>query len=208
MDNATLKIVFGVILLIALILLIIWSIIVSKSKMSKKRKNKLELSRLEQKESLKEDASGSKGYWYNKEDMTDADEIMKIKYQHHFNDIDECVNSLIIEMYDCGLVKTEELYTTAYGLDALTPDALVFKTSGLSPDDASDENEDNSSEDSSLPPVDDDAQKEIYDKWCSYVDELLKTVEIKASDDDKNMIIDELKTYGRKNLLTLLYSPE
>ena len=204
MDNTTLKIVFGVILLIAFILLIIWSVMISKSKMSKKRKNKLELSRLEQEESLKEDSSGSKGYWYNKEDMADADEIMKIKYQHHFNDIDECVNALIVEMYDCGLVKTEELYTTAYGLDALTPDALVFKTSGLSPDDTPDEDED----ESSLPPVDDDAQREIYEKWCSYVEELLKTVEINASDDDKNLIIDELRTYGRKNLLTLLYSPE
>ncbi len=205
MNNSTLAIVFGIILFIALIMLIIWSINVSKTKISKQRKNKMAVSRKQQKDSLEEDLASSKGYWFNKEDMENADDIMKLRYQHHFDDIDECVKSLIIEMYDCGLVKTEELYTTAYGPDALTPDALIFKTSGL---DTDDEDEETEASDISLPPIPDDAQRKIYEKWTGYVEQLLTEVEIKTSDDDKHAIIDELMTYGRKNLLTLLYSPE
>jgi hypothetical protein len=173
--------------------------------MTIKRQRRMAAVRKKQKDSLEEEIPDSMGYWYNKEDMADADEFMKIKYQHHFNTIAECVNGLIIEMYDCGLVKTEELYTIAYGRGSLTADSLVFKTFSVD-----DENDDASSADSKpkLPPVSDAAQRTIYEKWCSYVDTLLNMVEINISDNDKKRIIDELMTYGRKNLLTLMYAPD
>ena len=60
----------------------------------------------------------------------------------------------------------------------------------------------------SLPPVSTDAQRKIYERWTSYVNALLQLVEIRTSEDNKKAIIDGLMTYGRKNLLTLLYSPE
>lgn len=215
MSTTTLAIIFGVILFVALIFLIIWSVTVSKNNMTKQRHQKMAASRQKQKDSIEDDLSDSKGYWFNKDDMEGVDEIMQLHYQHHFYDIESCVNDLIVEMYDCGLVKTEELYTIAYGRDALTPDALVFKTSGLTTDDDDDNNAKGNetkteadTDDISLPPVSDEAQRKIYEKWNGYVAELLNKVEIKASEDDKNAIIDELMTYGRKNLSTLLYSPE
>ena len=67
--------------------------------------------------------------------MADADEIMKIRYQHYFNKLDECIRDLVIEMYDCGLVRTEELYSIAYGQDALTPDSVVYRISDDSGED-------------------------------------------------------------------------
>ena len=106
-------------------------------------------------------------------------------------------------MYDCGLVRTEELYSIAYGQDALTPDSVVYRIS-----DDSGEDEANVHASLSLPPVSDEAQRKIYEKWSGYVNELLETVDIETSDDNKKAIIDGLMTYGRKNLRTLLYSPE
>jgi hypothetical protein len=187
----------GILLVIIFILLILWSIKVSKDNMKAKRKKKAVLSRQQHKDVLDSEVSDSKGYWYNKQDMEDADDIMKIRYQHHFTSINECVNDLVIEMYDCGLVKTEELFAIAYGRDALTADSMVFKTYDMLEE-----------EENELSPVSEEAQRIIYDKWCSYVDKLMTMVEIKADQADKAAIIDEIKTYGRKNLLTLMHAPD
>ena len=115
--------------------------------------------------------------------------------------LEECINDLVVEMYDCGLVRTEELYMIAYGIEALTPDSPVFHITGISSDD-------DDAPVTSLPPVSTDAQRKIYERWTSYVNALLQLVEIRTSEDNKKAIIDGLMTYGRKNLLTLLYSPE
>ena len=141
------------------------------------------------------------GYWYNKEDMEDGDAITRLRCEHHFNKLEECINDLVVEMYDCGLVRTEELYMIAYGIEALTPDSPVFHITGVSSDD-------DDAPVTSLPPVSTDAQRKIYERWTSYVNALLQLVEIRTSEDNKKAIIDGLMTYGRKNLLTLLYSPE
>ncbi len=106
------------------------------------------------------DAASSMGYWYNKEDMADADDIMKLRYQHHFNKLEDCIHDLIVEMYDCGQVRTEELYTIAYGQDSLTPDSVIFRISEGSDDNA----DDDVSDISALAPVSDDAQGKIYEK--------------------------------------------
>jgi FtsZ-interacting cell division protein ZipA len=206
MNKSTSIIVIGILLVIVFILLVLWSIKISRENMNAKRQRKMAASRQKHKASMEQEVPDSKGYWYNKEDMADASDFMKVKYQHHFNTIDECVNGLIIEMYDCGLVKTEELYAIAYGRDSLTADSLVFKTYNTQKYD--EYSEDDEEADEQLPPVSDEAQRIIYEKWCAYVDALLNTVEISASDNDKGLIIDELMTYGRKNLLTLMHAPD
>ncbi len=206
MSKTILTIIFGILLLLVFIFLSIWTISSSGKKVSTTRSKRSAAAKRNLENDLFDeidDIDESMGYWYNKEDMADADEIMKIRYQHYFNKLDECIRDLVIEMYDCGLVRTEELYSIAYGQDALTPDSVVYRIS-----DDSGEDEANVHASLSLPPVSDEAQRKIYEKWSGYVNELLETVDIETSDDNKKAIIDGLMTYGRKNLRTLLYSPE
>jgi hypothetical protein len=105
-------------------------------------------------------------------------------------------------MYDCGLVRTEELYATAYGREALTADAPIYKTTGIV------EDEDYAEALKNLPPVSEEATKIIYEKWTGYVKQLLDLVEIFASDNDIATIVDILMLYGKKDLTVLLHSPE
>ena len=205
MSKTILTIIFAILLLLVFIFLVIWTITFSRKKATKTHSKRAAAKRHFENDLFDEvdDIDESMGYWYNKEDMKDADEIMKIRYQHYFNKLDECIHDLVVEMYDCGLVRTEELYSIAYGQDALTPDSVVFRISD-------DVNEDGSTAHASLslPPVSDEAQRKIYEKWSGYVNELLGMVDIETSEDNKKAIIDGLMTYGRKNLRTLLYSPE
>ena len=91
---------------------------------------------------------------------------------------------------------------TAYGIAALTLIRIcLYHITGVSSDD-------DDAPVTSLPPVSTDAQRKIYERWTSYVNALLQLVEIRTSEGNKKAIIDGLMTYGRKNLLTLLYSPE
>ena len=184
MIKSILTVVFGILLLLAFIALIVWSIQVSKEKMANKRSRRTTAVKKKYEEALE-----------------DGDAITRLRCEHHFNKLEECINDLVVEMYDCGLVRTEELYMIAYGIEALTPDSPVFHITGVSSDD-------DDAPVTSLPPVSTDAQRKIYERWTSYVNALLQLVEIRTSEDNKKAIIDGLMTYGRKNLLTLLYSPE
>lgn len=201
MIKSILTVVFGILLLLAFIALIVWSVQVSKEKMANKRSRRTTAVKKKYEEALEGDTEADMGYWYNKEDMEDGDAITRLRCEHHFNKLEECINDLVVEMYDCGLVRTEELYMIAYGIEALPPDSPVFHITGVSSDD-------DDAPVTSLPPVSTDAQRKIYERWTSYVNALLQLVEIRTSEDNKKAIIDGLMTYGRKNLLTLLYSPE
>ncbi len=134
MGEDSLIYIFGGLLLAAFLLLIAWSIHLSKNKMAGKRRLQMRIARKEHKQKIKEELPNGIGYWYNKEDMEEADDLMKYKYRHYFDTVEECVNDMVVEMYDCGIVRTEELYSIAYGDDALTPDAIVFQANSLDAD--------------------------------------------------------------------------
>ena len=167
MIKSILTVVFGILLLLAFIALIVWSVQVSKEKMANKRSRRTTAVKKKYEEALEGDTEADMGYWYNKEDMEDGDAITRLRCEHHFN----------------------------------TPDSPVFHITGVSSDD-------DDAPVTSLPPVSTDAQRKIYERWTSYVNALLQLVEIRTSEGNKKAIIDGLMTYGRKNLLTLLYSPE
>lgn len=171
--------------------------------MDKKRRKNTDITKQQQQDNLADAVSTNTGYWYNKQDVENEEDLVRYQYQHSFSNWEDCVHDLIIEMYDCGLVKTEELYTIAYGRKALTKDSFIFRTTGLFDDD-----EDIDDQPISLPPVSESAQRKIYEKWTGYVETLLQIVEIHTSEEDRGAIIDELMTYGRKDLSILLYSPE
>lgn len=203
-DMEILKIVLPIVLIILFILLVIWSIKLFSANMEKKRESVLSHDRNKRMKDLADENKTDMGYWYNKEDIEDAEYEDRIRYEHHFDTISECVTGLIVEMYDCGLVKTEEIYGIAYGRDSITEDSLIFRTIGLSDDDSSDDSDD----DYDLPAISSGAAKEIYEKWSLYVERLLDMVEINVSDEDMQEIIDKLNEYGRNDLSVLLHSPE
>lgn len=60
----------------------------------------------------------AKNYWYNLREAEDLREDEKIESIYHYFDApDDCIHDLILEMYDCGLVRTEELIMIANGHD-------------------------------------------------------------------------------------------
>ena len=106
MIKSILTVVFGILLLLAFIALIVWSVQVSKEKMANKRSRRTTAVKKKYEEALEGDTEADMGYWYNKEDMEDGDAITRLRCEHHFNKLEECINDLVVEMYDCGLVRT------------------------------------------------------------------------------------------------------
>lgn len=199
----TLKLALLVVLIILFILLVIWSLRLFQANIKKRRERSLVHARESYRQDLEDENGSDKGYWYNKEDVEDVDPDDQLRYQHHFYTISECVTDLIAEMYDCGLVKTEEIYGIAYGRDSVTEESIIFRTIGLNDDDLEDIIDDSEE----LPDISEESAREIYEKWSVYVERLLDIVEIFASDEDIQEIIDNLKEYGKNDLSVLLHSP-
>lgn len=58
----------------------------------------------------------TKDYWYNLREVEDCKEGEDFeKYYHYFIGVDQGVQELLMEMYDCGIVRTDELEEIAYG---------------------------------------------------------------------------------------------
>mgnify|MGYP000694817703 CR=1 FL=1 len=69
MIKSILTVVFGILLLLAFIALIVWSVQVSKEKMANKRSRRTTAVKKKYEEALEGDTEADMGYWYNKEDM-------------------------------------------------------------------------------------------------------------------------------------------
>lgn len=138
-------------------------------------------------------ASDEDFYWYNKEDAADRPARRPIEaYYHHFNIADDCIEDLLIEMYDCALVRTEEIRYIAYGIEprTLTMKEIMSGTVSL--------NDHKKKE-----PTEQDLVR-IYEKWCGYVDHLLDKIEIHADEYTIQEIRKQLCAYGRNDVDTLL----
>lgn len=138
-------------------------------------------------------ASDEDFYWYNKEDAAERPARRPIEaYYHHFNIADDCIEDLLVEMYDCALVRTEEIRYIAYGIEprTLTMKEIMSGTVSL--------NDHKKKE-----PTEQDLVR-IYEKWCGYVDHLLDKVEIHADEYTIQEIRKQLCAYGRNDVDTLL----
>lgn len=138
-------------------------------------------------------ASDEDFYWYNKEDAADRPARRPIEaYYHHFNIADDCIEDLLVEMYDCALVRTEEIRYIAYGIEprTLTMKEIMSGTVSL--------NDHKKKE-----PTEQDLVR-IYEKWCGYVEHLLDKVEIHADEYTIQEIRKQLCAYGRNDVDTLL----
>lgn len=194
MNRADLQLAGAIVLAVFFLVMVVLTIVYLR-----RRRAVLQRSRHTDSAPVSDEQSQSKGYWINKDDIDDGADAPSLRYYHYFDSIDECIHDLVVEMYDCGLVRTEDIFVAAYGEKALTPDSFIYMT---------DRDGDIEAARAALPPVSEKSQKIIYNLWTSYVAELLETVEIHTSDSNKKIIKDALMVYGRKKTSILLRSPE
>lgn len=199
MDKNTLQMGYIILLIIFFLALVILTILYIRKRLAMRREATEHDKDRWADELIQEEQSESKGYWLNKDDMDEEDQTYRLRYYHYFDNIDECIHDLIVEMYDCGFVRTEDIFVAAYGEDALKPDSFIYMT---------DDDPDFEKAKDALPPVSEKNQKIIYDLWVSYVEELLDRVEIHTTQANQDIIKDALMVYGRKKIGILLRSPE
>lgn len=146
----------------------------------------------------KEEVKKTTDYWYNKEDIENMlSHNTEDMYHRHFYDVEEAVIQLIIEMYDCAIVRTDVLKYTAFGIKTDVKSLKVLL-------DSEDEELDKYSDiEVSL-----EIKEQIFSEWCSYVEQLLNKVVIITDEEKKNQIIENLKEYGKGDIVNLLRSPE
>ena len=199
MDKNTLQMGYVILLILFFLALVFLTILYIRKRLAIRREAADQDRSKWADEIHQEDQGESKGYWLNKDDMDEVDQTYRLRYYHYFDNIDECIHDLIVEMYDCGFVRTEDIFVSAYGEDALKPDSFIYMT---------DDDPDFEKAKAALPPVSEKNQKKIYDLWVSYVEELLDRVEIHTTQANQDIIKDALMVYGRKKIGILLRSPE
>ncbi len=134
-------------------------------------------------------------YWYNKMDVAEKPSYKtKEMYYHYFNVPKDCIEDLLVEMYDCALVRTEEIRYIAYGIE---PKAVSIK------DILSEGNYYYSDQPKKKEPLPQDLIK-IYEKWCGYVDKLLDKIEIHADEFTIQEIRRLLCEFGRNDVDVLI----
>ncbi len=116
--------VLGALLFVCFVYLVIWTVKYLQHIINRRRAKKAR----EKKQNIKLRTIGcSKNYWYNKQDVEDRPEGRAVEsYYHYFNEAKDCIKDLIIEMYDCGLVRTELLEAIAYSGGMVGKEAKDF----------------------------------------------------------------------------------
>ena len=143
---------------------------------------------------------GGRFLWYNNQDIEALTKKEDMYYYcHYFDDPADAVLPLIIEMYDCAFVRTEEIQKIAYGIN--------YKSMGLreiltSKDDVSFDRSKITKD-----PTDQDLLQ-IRAKWVDYVDNFLQIIVIKAPAHMQEYIREQLYAYGENDVETLLFCPE
>jgi len=111
-----LKYVVLALLLIFLIYMVVWSIQLRLFNKRAKKVQRIKELRAKGNEIKKRTIDCTKDYWYNLREVEDCDKDEDFeKYYHYFIGVDQGVHDLLLEMYDCGIVRTDELEEIAYG---------------------------------------------------------------------------------------------
>lgn len=98
------------------IYLLIWSFKLHFFNKRQKKVKRLQELRAKGNEIKKRTIDCTKDYWYNLREVEDCREGEDFeKYYHYFIGVDQGVQELLVEMYDCGIVRTDELEEIAYG---------------------------------------------------------------------------------------------
>lgn len=108
-------IIFGI-LVIFLIYMIVWTLKLHFFGKRQKKVRRIQELRAKGNEIKKRTIDCTKDYWYNLREVEDCKEGEDFeKYYHYFIGVDQGVHELLLEMYDCGIVRTDELEEIAYG---------------------------------------------------------------------------------------------
>lgn len=108
-------VIFGILILI-FIYLVIWTLKLHFYNQRQKKVRRVQELRAKGNDIKKRTMDSAKNYWYNLREIEDCKEGEDIeRYYHYFDDNDEAVRELLLEMYDCGIVRTDELEEIAYG---------------------------------------------------------------------------------------------
>ncbi len=121
------KYIVLVLLALFLIYLIIWSVQLHLHTKRQKKVKRVQELRAKGNEIKKRTIDCTKDYWYNLREVEDRKEGEDFeKYYHYFIGVDQGVHELLLEMYDCGIVRTDELEEIAYGKNHLHNVDLSF----------------------------------------------------------------------------------
>lgn len=138
-------------------------------------------------------ASDEEFYWFNRDDVESRPSHRKPElYYHYFSVPDDCIEDLLVEMYDCAVVRTEEIRYIAYGIEPKSYSMKQIMSAGFDVNQGKKKN-----------PSTQDMVK-IYEKWCVYVDNLLDKIEIHADEYTIEAIRQKLCDYGRSDVEVLL----
>lgn len=119
-------IILGVLALF-FIYLLIWSFKLHFFTKRQKKVKRIKELRAKSSEIKKRTIDCTKDYWYNLREIEDCKEGEDFeKYYHYFVGVNHGVQELLVEMYDCGIVRTDELEEIAYGKNHLRNVDLSF----------------------------------------------------------------------------------
>lgn len=145
-------IIFGL-LVIFLIYMIIWTVKLHFFGKRQKKVKRIQELRAKGNEIKKRTIDCTKDYWYNLREVEDCKEGEDFeKYYHYFIGVDQGVHELLLEMYDCGIVRTDELEEIAYGKNHFRNVDLSFLEE-LEREMQADEQEEESTEKSAEEPI-------------------------------------------------------
>lgn len=114
-------------LVVFLLYMIIWTVKLNSHTRRQKKVKRVQELRAKGNEIKKRTIDCTKDYWYNQREIEDCKEGEDFeKYYHYFIGVDEGVKELLLEMYDCGIVRTDELEEIAYGKNHLRNVDLSF----------------------------------------------------------------------------------
>ena len=142
-----------------------------------------------------ENLPSGENYWYNRTDVAERPDYKTPEmYYRYFSSVDDAVEDLLTEMYDCALVRTEEIRFIAYGIEP----KMIFGNENLLAD-----NDQFVQKFKTKDPGSKDLVK-VGEKWCSYVDRLLEIVEIHANADVVADIKKGLYDFGKGDVREIL----
>lgn len=217
--NSICTVVLGVIF----VYLIIWTVKFVSYRLDKKRRKHSAAIREKQNSIRKRTIACAKNYWYNIREVEDCPQDKPVeRLYHYFETEQECIKALIIEMYDCAIVRTEELERIAYG--EVQP-VNINTTAIFDPYAVDDEYDEfdydfdeaveelmlqDDEEVAATAEAADDAElrAEIYDCWTDYVMQLYDMVSVNCNEEMKSHIRNKIMMYGHKNVDILIHSPE
>ncbi len=147
------------------------------------------------KKSRGEDLPQGDYYWYNRTDVAQRPDYKTPEmYYRYFTDYEDVIEDLLTEMYDCALVRTEEIRYIAYGIEP----KMIFGNEALLAD-----NDKFVAKFKTKSPSTKDLVK-VYEKWCGYVDRLFEEIEIHADKEISENIKKELCDFGKNEVSVIL----